>query len=103
MVIRPSRSEPWWVPHFLIAPYRSLSHVLSEYEIVFQSQSGDIPGVPEVVSFKPTNPTDEPWYKFWKHLLFRGKPRVGDRPDTHGVETGQNSGQRGDEEKDLGR
>lgn len=82
MVIRPSDSDPWWVPHFLVGPFRALSHVLSDYELVYRNAQGEFPGVPEVVSFKPTSPTNEPWYKVWLHFWFRGKPKIGDFPDT---------------------
>jgi hypothetical protein len=72
LVIRPSRSEPSWIPHFLLG---------SDYEIT-QMVHGELQNLPELASFKPIDPTDVPAWKAWTHLLFEGHVRRGDFPET---------------------
>ncbi len=66
LCVRPSRSNPWWIPHFLVS----------------REVSGGIPGMEEAESFKPLHPSDVPWWKAWTHFLFVGAVRRGDFPDT---------------------
>lgn len=63
LIIRPSRSRPRWVPHFLVAH--------QEHGVI-----------QEPMSFKPAAPIDTPWYLAWTHFVFVGSVRTGDFPDT---------------------
>lgn len=64
IVIRPSRKAPRWIPHFLLGYY---------------SQST---GIMRMTSFKPIDPSDVPWWKFFLHLWFKGREVEGDFADT---------------------
>ena len=63
LIVRPSRSRPHWVPHFLVS----------------REEHGVIQ---EPLSFKPTRPMDAPWWRAWTHFCFVGTVRTGDFPDT---------------------
>ena len=60
LLIRPSRSMPRWVPHFLVGKHDQES------------------GVMELESYKPIKPEDVPWYRLPAHLWFKGRVERGD-------------------------
>jgi hypothetical protein len=62
ILIRPSRNRPRWLPHVLVGKL-------------------DEDGRISPVSLKPLVPTDEPWWRAWRHTWFRGVPTEGDRPE----------------------
>jgi len=60
LTLRPSRSRPRWVPHFLVA------------------QRDPETGAMELDSYKPVEPVDVPWWRVWTRLLFKGRAVRGD-------------------------
>ena len=61
---RPSRSAPRWITHYMVGGYDPVTDQV------------------RIESFKPTAPTDVPWWLAWTHALFVGRAQAGDWPKT---------------------